>query len=69
MIEKDKITPDERKRMKEEYNREKAETRKFKEGKEEGVRETARNLKANGKLTEKEIASITGLSLEMVKTL
>ncbi len=73
VIEKDKITPEERARMKEEDNQAEAETRKFKEGKNEGVREekenTVRNLKANGKLTEEEIASITGLTLEIVKAL
>ena len=84
VIEKDKITPEERACMKEEHNREKAETRKFKEGEKKGrkegekkgrkegeekMKEAVRNFKANGKLTEEEIASITGLSLEMVKTL
>ena len=73
VIEKDKITPEERARMKEEHNQEEAETRGFKEGEEkgwkEGIKETARNLKANGKLTEEEIASITGLTLEIVKAL
>jgi len=77
VIEKNKITPEERARMKEEHNREEAETRKFKEGEEKGWKKgeaatqekTARNLKANGKLTEEEIASITGLTLKMVKAL
>ncbi|OQY53761.1 MAG: hypothetical protein DRR08_03560 [Candidatus Parabeggiatoa sp. nov. 2] len=81
VIEKDKITPEERARMKEEHNQEEAETRGFKEGeekgwkegKDEGVREekekTARNLKALGALTEEQIASITGLTLEIVKAL
>jgi predicted transposase/invertase (TIGR01784 family) len=73
VIEKDKITPEERARMKEEDNQAEVETRKFQEGKHEGVREekenTVRNLKANGKLTEEEIASITGLTLKVVKAL
>jgi len=81
VIEQDKITPEERARMKEEHNHEEAETQKFKEGEEKGWKEgikegetanqqkTARNLKANGKLTEEEIANITGLSLEVVKAL
>ncbi|HEW97521.1 MAG: hypothetical protein DRR16_17140 [Candidatus Parabeggiatoa sp. nov. 3] len=81
VIEKDKITPEERKRMKEEHNREEAEMRKFKEGKNEGIKEgeengrkkgikeTARNFKALGTLTDEQIASATGLSLEMIKAL
>ena len=68
-IEKDKITPEERARMKDEHNQEEAETRRFKEGEEKGVKETARNLKALGVLTEEEIASVTGLSLKVVKAL
>jgi len=77
VIEQDKITPEERARMKEEHNHEEAETQNFnegknegiKEGEEKGVKETARKFKANGKLTEEEIANITGLSLEIVKAL
>jgi len=81
VIEQDKITPEERARMKEEDNQVEAKTQAFKEGEEKGRKEgikkgeaatqqkTARNLKANGKLTEEEIASITGLTLEIVKTL
>jgi len=77
VIEKDKITPEERARMKEEHNHEEAAMQFFKDGKEkgwkdgkdEGIKETARNFKAYGKLTEEEIASITGLTLEIVKAL
>jgi len=77
VIEKDKITPEERARMKEEHNREEAEMQKFKEGeekgrkegKDEGMKEAARNFKALGTLTDEQIASSTGLSLEIVKTL
>jgi predicted transposase/invertase (TIGR01784 family) len=81
VIEQDKITPEERARMKEEHNHDEAEAQNFKEGEEKGWKEgikegetanqqkTARNLKANGKLTEEEIANITGLSLEIVKAL
>jgi len=68
-IETDKITPEERARMKEEYNREAAEKRKFEEGKEEGMKEAACNLKNLGILTDEQIAETTSLSLEMVKTL
>jgi hypothetical protein len=73
VIEKDKITLFERARMKEEDNQAQAETQAFKEGEEKGwkagIKKTARNIKANGKLTEEEIASITGLTLEIVKAL
>ncbi|RKZ77979.1 MAG: hypothetical protein DRR19_27135 [Candidatus Parabeggiatoa sp. nov. 1] len=77
VIEQDKITPEERARMKEEHNQKEAETRNFNEGKDEGikegeekgVKETARNFKALGALTEEQIASATGLSLEVVKAL
>jgi len=76
VIEKDKITPEERARMKEEHNREKAETRKFNEGEKKGrkegeekMKEAARNFKALGALTDEQIANATGLSLEIVKTL
>jgi predicted transposase YdaD len=85
VIEQDKITPEERARMKEEDNQVEAKTQAFKEGeekgwkkgkdegrkegKDDGIKETARKFKANGKLTEEEIASITGLTLEVVKAL
>ncbi|MEK8018762.1 MAG: hypothetical protein VSS75_017965 [Candidatus Parabeggiatoa sp.] len=77
VIEKDKITPEERARMKEEHNQEAAEMQKFKEGeekgrkegKDEGMKEAARNFKALGTLTDEQIASSTGLSLEIVKAL
>jgi predicted transposase/invertase (TIGR01784 family) len=81
VIEKDQITPEERARMKEEYNQEKAnkeaEEKGWKQGKDEGWKEgeaatqekLASNLKANGKLTEEEIANITGLSLERIQAL
>lgn len=69
VIKQDQITPEERAWMKEEHNREEGETRAFQAGEEKGIKETARKLKVNGKLTEEEIASMTGLSLEVVKTL
>ncbi len=77
IIEKDKITPDERAYMKEEYNREETEMRKFQDGKKEGLKEgrkevqakLARTLKARGNFTNEEIVDITGLNLKMVKTL
>jgi hypothetical protein len=64
-IEKDKITPEERARMKDEYNEEKAKIDAIQEEKEK----TVRNLKDNGKLTLEEIANITGLTVEIVKAL
>ena len=85
MIEKDKVTPEERARMFDEYNVEEIKQGEFKkgeevgfdkgygEGKEEGVKEgnieTARNFKALGVLTEEQIASATGLSLNEVRML
>ncbi|EDN69675.1 conserved hypothetical protein [Beggiatoa sp. PS] len=73
MIEKDKITPEERRRMKEEYNEEKAKKDARDEGWKEGEaatqEKTARNLRAIGTLTDEQIANATGLSLEMVKAL
>ncbi len=85
VIEIDKITPEERARMKEEDNQAELETQAFKEGeekgwkdgKDEGIKEgrlaekeeMARNFKALGTLTEEQIASTTGLSLEAIKAL
>ena len=77
VIELDKITPEERARMKEEDNQAEVETQAFKEGEEKGwkagrlaeKKETARNLMALGTLTEEQIASATGLSLEVVNAL
>jgi predicted transposase/invertase (TIGR01784 family) len=76
VIEKEKITPEERARMKDEYNQEEAEKQSFKKGEEKGlkegeerIKETARNLKALGTLTMEQIASATGLTLEVVKGL
>jgi len=84
VIEKEKITPEERARMKEEYNQEDAEKQSFKKGQNEGwkngkekglkegkekMKEAARNLKALGTLTMEQIASATGLTLKVVKAL
>ncbi len=81
VIEKEKITPEERARMKDEYNQEDAEKQSFKkgekkglkegkkEGKDEGLKEAARNMKALGTLTMEQIANVTGLTLEEVKAL
>jgi len=73
VIEKDKITPEERRRMKEEYNEEKAKKDARDEGWKEGEAATqekmARNLRAIGTLTDEQIANATGLNLEMVKAL
>jgi len=81
VIEKDKITPEERARMKDEYNQADVEKLSFKKGKDAGLKEgeekgeengmkkAARNLKALGTLTVEQIANVTGLTLEMVKAL
>lgn len=76
VIEKDKITPDERTRMKEEYNEDKAKQEAKEEGFQEGLKEgeekmkqAARNLKALGTLTDEQIAQVTGLTVETVKAL
>jgi predicted transposase/invertase (TIGR01784 family) len=63
--------------MKDEYNQEDAEKQSFKkgeekglkEGEEKGIKETARKFKALGTLTMEQIASATGLTLEVVKAL
>jgi len=72
VIEKDKITPEERARMKDEYNEEKAKKDAREEGRQEGeekMKEAARHFKALDILTDEQIANATGLNLEMVKTL
>ncbi len=77
VIEKEKITPEERARMKDEYNQEDVKKQSFKEGeekglkegKEKGMKEAARNMKALGTLTMEQIANVTGLTLEEVKAL
>jgi len=65
LIELEQITPEEYARMKDDYNQEESEKQAF----EEGKKETARNLKALGALTEEQIASVTGLTLEEIKAL
>jgi hypothetical protein len=69
VISKDKTTHEERAKMKEEYSQKLVDTDAFKKGKEEGVRETGRNLKALGTITDEQIASATGLTLEEVQAL
>jgi hypothetical protein len=69
VIEKDKITPEERASMKEEYNQNQSLKQAKKEGEEKGMKKAARNFKALGTLTDEQIASATGLNLEIVKTL
>jgi len=64
-IEKDQISPEEYARMKDEYNRDESE----KQAEEKGRIEIARNLKALGILTDEQIVSATGLSLEQVRAL
>jgi len=81
LIEKDRISPEEYASMKEEYNRaeseKQAEEKGRKEGEEKGRKEgeektrieMAQNFKALGTLTEEQIASAAGLSLEQVRAL
>jgi predicted transposase/invertase (TIGR01784 family) len=69
LIEEDKITPDERARMKEENNLEEGQRDAREEGREEGREEIARNLLVMGSLSAEQIASATGLTLERVKAL
>jgi hypothetical protein len=69
VISKDLTTPAERARMKEEYNQKLTEMEAFEKGKKEKARETARNLKSLGSLTDEQIANAIGLTLEQVKTL
>jgi len=69
VIEQDHLTPEERARMKEEHNVEEGKTQAFKEGEAANQQKIARNLKALGTLTEKQIASVTGLTVKAVKAL
>lgn len=69
LIARDLISPQERSRMKDEYSLEQLQQDKFERGFQEGVEQIARNMKANGKLTEEEIANMTGLTVEMIKAL
>jgi len=77
LIEKDKVTPEERARMFEEYSQEQIKQEKFQEGVEKGLaeglkqarEESARHLLSLGVLTEAQIAQATGLSVEALKTL
>ncbi len=72
-IEKDRISPQERAKMFDEYAWEERDQEKVEEGKEIGMNEkaeqTACNLMSSGKLTLKNIAEATGLALERVREL
>jgi len=69
IIATNKTTPEDRARMKDEYNQEVASREAAEKGFQEGLKQTARNLKALGTLTDEQIANATGLSLEIVKAL
>ncbi|RKZ40561.1 MAG: hypothetical protein DRQ49_08020 [Gammaproteobacteria bacterium] len=85
LIEKDKVTPEERAKMFDEYSMEAVKKEKIlkikadakEDGKKEGIKEgeqkareeSARNLCSLGILTEEQIAQTTGLTLERVKSL
>jgi predicted transposase/invertase (TIGR01784 family) len=68
-IKEDNITPEERAKMKEEYNQEEAQMTALQEGEKKGLEKAARNLLALGTLSVEQIANVTGLSLERVKEL
>ena len=76
LIEKDRITPEERASMKDEYNQQELEKLAGKNirlaeenGRQAGKMETAQNVKALGILTDEQIAIATGLTLEQIKAL
>jgi len=83
LIEKDHVSPEEYAKMKDEYNKAESENNAFKKGElkgrkegEEKLREAekkrlkaAQNLKNIGTLSEEQIASATGLSLDEVRAL
>ncbi|TGN99621.1 hypothetical protein PN36_35495 [Candidatus Thiomargarita nelsonii] len=80
IIEKDQVTPEDRARMFDEYGVQEIKQGEFNKGKEVGFDEgfaeaekqlmkTAQNLKTLGSLTEEQIASATGLSLDEVRAL
>ncbi len=81
LIRKDTISPKEYARMKDEYSYKQLLDEEYKKGVEKGVKEglekgvkeglekTAINLIKSGKLTDKDIAELTGLSLEEIRTL
>jgi predicted RNA binding protein with dsRBD fold (UPF0201 family) len=71
LIEKDKVTPQERAKMFDEYGMEAVKQEKIQkikeEARKEAIEETARNLLSVGTFTEEQIAQATGLTLEKVK--
>jgi len=76
IIAADKTTPEDRARMKEEYNQEEVKREAKDEGLQEGIKEgeekmkqAARNLKVLGTLTDEQIATATGLTVDTVKAL
>jgi predicted transposase/invertase (TIGR01784 family) len=69
LIARDLISPQERARMKDEYNEEQAKREAKDEGFQEGMKQAARNFKELGTLTDEQIAQATGLTVETVKAL
>jgi len=67
-IEQDRISPEERARMFEEYNREQGKQEAFAEGKAEGVIEVARTMLEKG-IAPSVIADVTGLSMDVIDSL
>jgi predicted transposase/invertase (TIGR01784 family) len=68
-IRADKLTPEERAQMKEEYNQEEMQMTAREEGRAEGREKTACNLLALGTLSLEQIASVAELSVEKVREL
>jgi hypothetical protein len=73
LIEKDQVTPEEHARMFDEYGEEQVKQEKFLKEVEKQIKqakeEAARNLKRLCILTDEQIASVTGLSLERIEAL
>jgi len=73
LIEKDNVTPEERARMKDEYNieedKKKSRQEGIQEGIQEGVEKMLRSIKERSNLTDEQIAAMTDLPLETVKNL
>ncbi|MEN8215650.1 MAG: hypothetical protein ABFS56_04605 [Pseudomonadota bacterium] len=68
-IRADKLTPEDRAQMKEEYNQEEMQMTAREEGRAEGHEKTACNLLALGTLSLEQIASVAELSVEKVREL
>ena len=68
-IETSQISPEDWARMKDEYNQEEKLLEEHNKGKEEGIKETVRNLLKKGYLTVEQISDATGLTVDEIKGL